>query len=225
MNSVASGGGPPIRKLILVPALISLIVTLWRLTGELLSWSETFFNPEAGGMGAIIGITWLAPIFGVYFGLQLAKAGSTPVSWGRTVGYGLLGFIILFGGATFQPELVDKNFLGGLIYIWLVAVIAAGLQYPGWPALFKTLLAYALAARLPVILIMFLAMQGSWGTHYDAVPPGFPDMNWFAGFLWLAFFPQLIFWAGYTIVTGAFVGSVVASVVYRRREVVESAAS
>jgi len=66
------------RKLILVPALITLAVTLLRLTGELLHWSKTLFNPEAGGGGALVGITWLAPVFGAYFGFKLARAGLGP---------------------------------------------------------------------------------------------------------------------------------------------------
>ncbi len=45
MNQAALGGGSPTMRLVLVPVLISLVVTLWRLTGELLSWSTFFFNP------------------------------------------------------------------------------------------------------------------------------------------------------------------------------------
>jgi hypothetical protein len=29
--------------------------------------------------------------------------------------------------------------------------------------------AYGLAARIPVVVVMFLAMAGNWGTHYDYV--------------------------------------------------------
>ena len=82
MNQAALGGGSPTIRLVIVPVLISLVVTLWRLTGELLTWSTFFFNPEAGGVGAVIGITWLAPIFGIYFALHLAKNGDGPSSRG-----------------------------------------------------------------------------------------------------------------------------------------------
>jgi hypothetical protein len=225
MNQAASGGGSPTIRLIVVPALISLVITLWRLTGELLSWSTVFFNSEAGGVGAIIGITWLAPIFGIYFALQLVKQGQEPQTWGKAIGFAILGFVVLMAGGPLQVILVQKNFLGGLIFIWLVAAVTAGLQYLGWPQFFKTLLAYGLAARLPVILIMALAMRGSWGTHYDAIPPGFPEMGWFPGFLWLAFFPQLLFWVGFTIVVGAFFGIPVASLLYRRKPAVETVTS
>ena len=55
-----------IKKLILVPALITLAVTLLRLTGELMHWSKALFNPAAGGGGALVGIAWLVPVFGIY---------------------------------------------------------------------------------------------------------------------------------------------------------------
>lgn len=165
MNQSASGQLSSTVRLIFVPALVSLIVTLWRLTGELLQWSARFYNPEAGGSGAIVGITWLAPVFGIYFALHLTRTGQ------------------------------------------------------------KTLLAYGLAARLPVILIMALAIQGGWGTHYDARPGGFPEMGWHAAFLWLGFFPQLLFWVSFTIVIGAFFGTPAALIFQRRKAVAETAAS
>src|SRR5215472_9880861 len=60
------------KRLILVPAIVSLAVTLLRLVGELEHWSKTYFNTGVGGGGAIIVITWLAPIFGIYFAIRLA---------------------------------------------------------------------------------------------------------------------------------------------------------
>ena len=98
------GGDSPTMRLVLVPALISLVVTLWRLTGELLTWSTVFFNPEAGGVGAIIGITWLAPIFGIYFALHLAKNGDAPSSWGKAIGLVVLGFFLLVTGDSVDED-------------------------------------------------------------------------------------------------------------------------
>jgi hypothetical protein len=46
-----------IPKLILVPGLITLVITVLRLVGELQHWSKLFFNPSAGGGGAIVGIS------------------------------------------------------------------------------------------------------------------------------------------------------------------------
>src|SRR5262249_28760869 len=67
-----------------------------------------------------------------------------------------------------------------LIVICVAAWIATLLQRSAWPALFKTLIAYAFAARIPVALVMLIAMRGNWGTHYDVPPtPDFPITQWF----------------------------------------------
>ena len=57
-------------RLILVAAVITLAVTLLRLVGELQQWSSALFNREPGGGGAIVGIVWLVPVFGIYFRAQ-----------------------------------------------------------------------------------------------------------------------------------------------------------
>ena len=44
----------PIGRLILVPAGITLAVTLLRLIGELQEWSSALFNRSVGGGGAIV---------------------------------------------------------------------------------------------------------------------------------------------------------------------------
>ena len=216
MNDSVSGQISSTARLILVPALVSLIVTLWRLTGELLQWSARFYNPEAGGAGAIVGITWLAPVFGIYFAIELSRTGQTPSHWRKALGLAIVGALVLFAGTPIQSVFLERSFFAGLVYIWSLGLVAASIQYLGWSQLFKTLLAYGLAARLPVILIMALAMQGVWGTHYDARPAGFPEMDWHAAFLWLGFLPQLLFWVPFTIVLGAFFGTPVAVVLHRR---------
>src|SRR6267378_70506 len=83
-----------IRRLIVVPAVITLAVTLLRLLGELQHWSPKFFSREAGGAGAIVGIVWLVPIFGVYFAWKLAKVGLAPGA-GRVIGHGALAFALM----------------------------------------------------------------------------------------------------------------------------------
>ena len=96
--------------------------------------------------------------------------------------------------------------------------VPAILQLPAWRALFKALLAYGLAARIPVVVVMFLAMQGNWGTHYDYVGVKFPfPMSFWAEFFWLAFFPQLVFWVGFTILIGSFTASLTYVILNWRR--------
>jgi hypothetical protein len=84
-----------IKKMILIPAVITLAITLLRLLGELMHWSTMLFNPAPGGGGALIGIAWLVIIFGVIFALQLAAAGERPAGVGPAIGYPLLGFALL----------------------------------------------------------------------------------------------------------------------------------
>ena len=76
----------PIWPLIKVPAIITLAVTFLRLVGELEHWSRTYFG-QAGGYNAIVGITWLAPLFGIFFAAKLVRAGYGPFSAGRALGF------------------------------------------------------------------------------------------------------------------------------------------
>src|SRR5882724_6348017 len=85
-----------IRRLIVVPAIITLAVTLFRLVGELQHWSPKFFSREAGGAGALVGIVWLVPIFGIYFAIRLNQAGHSPISRARAIGFALTALVIGF---------------------------------------------------------------------------------------------------------------------------------
>jgi len=82
-------------QLILVPAVITLAVTLLRLVGELQGWSPRLFSKEAGGGGALVGISWLVVVFGAWFGWKLAKAGQGPGAIGRALGLTILAFALL----------------------------------------------------------------------------------------------------------------------------------
>ncbi len=207
-----------LNRLILIPSLISLALTILRLIGELQHWSEGWFSTDTTGVipgsrfSWIIGITWLALPFGVYFALKLAAAGQLPDSVGRAFACLMFGFLIAYGGLFILRPRIPLDFPKILLYIWSVIAVAALLQWFGWRALCKTLLAYGLAARIPVVIVMFLAMLGDWGTHYDYV--GMPaefQMPLAQRFFWLAFFPQLIFWVGFTVLAGSFAGVITVS--------------
>ena len=153
---MSSAAEVDIKKLITVPAIITFVVTLARLFAELGNLPAWLANKEAGGAGALIGITWLAPIFAIYFAIELV--GAPGVHW--------------------------KN-------------------------LVKTLFYYGLAARIPVIIIMGLAIFGSWGTHYDAISPQMPDASPMTRFLVSGVATQLIAWIGiWTVGIGTLVGLV-----------------
>lgn len=207
-----------IKKLILVPSVITLAVTLIRLTGELMHWSPKLFNPAAGGGGAIVGIAWLVPVFGAYFGLKLARAGQAPAGSGRAIGYAVLGFLLLpaLGFAAMKLGVPDQSFTAFGVFI-VLAIIGAAIAYRGWPALGRTLLAYGLAARIPVIIVMLFAILGNWGTHYDVPPPNFPEMSPIAKWLAIGVLPQLTIWIWFTMAAGAICGAIAAAVTGRAR--------
>jgi hypothetical protein len=220
MDEMASGQRSSIWQLILVPAVITLAVTILRLVGELHHWSKVWFNPEAGGPWSIVGIAWLAPIFGIYFAVKLTTAREGPRSGWGAIALGLLG-VALAVAVQYSAGLLFARlgFLGIVVLVWCVYVVAAFLQHPAWPRMFAVLTAYAFAARLPVVIVMFLAFRGNWGTHYDALPPvPLPAWGFWQKFVWLGLIPQLTFWVGYTIVFGALFAAITAALLRLRRK-------
>jgi hypothetical protein len=213
-----------IPRLVLVPAVITLAVTLLRLFGELQHWSTEWFNNEAGGVTPrgvswIVGIVWLPLPFGVYFALRLARAGRAPQSAGRAVAFAVAGLALL---ACFfflvLPRLSALDWRPALLLIWSAGVAAGALQFLGWRELAKTLAAYGLAARAVVVLVMLLAMLGRWGTHYDyGREASVADFTLAQKFWWLAFFPQLVFWVGFTVTLGSLAGSIAHALTRRQR--------
>lgn len=201
--------GRSIGQLILAPALITLAVTILRFVGEIKQWSQNWFNHEMGL--SVVAIVWLAPFFGVYFALRLRARGQQPISAWRAIGLAVLAaFIVLF-----LPGLLPFKFVfpERLLYGWFFLVLAAAVTLPGWPALFRALLAYAYAARIPIAILMFFAMRHNLGTHYDAVPRDLPaGIEFWPKYLWLAFFAQLVYWVAITIVIGMLFGTVAAGV-------------
>lgn len=205
-------------KLILIPSVVTLAITILRLVGELQHWSSRWFSATPYGTGSLVGITWLAPVFGIYFALKISRAGQRPKSLMRAIGLAVVAVGILLVTVMMGFKLAQKNFLALLIVWWAFAVIVAALQYAGWPALFKSLFVYALAARVPVTAIMFFAMRGQWGTHYDWILPLFPYTGFWARWVCLALIPQLTFWVGFTIVAGMLFGTLITAVLGPRRQ-------
>jgi hypothetical protein len=202
-----------VSRLILVPAVITLAVTLLRLAGELMGGSNQLFNRAAGGGGALIGIVWLVPIFGFWFGWRLTRSGEGPASVGRTAGYALLatvvGALLSAGGGFIGGPATPVLFVLGAVATFLIVRRA-------WPALSRVLLAYALAARIPVALVMLAAIYGNWGTHYDVLPPGFdPTIGPFMRWVLIGLVPQLTVWVGFTLGVGTLLGAAGAALARR----------
>ena len=186
-----------------MPAVITLAVTLLRLVGELQGWSPALFNRDAGGSRALVGIVWLIPVFGAWFGWKLTRAGSGPRSLGRAFGLTLaaLAVVPLFSFLApkagilperlWRPNVPLTESLTILSVFVAFAIVGVAIGILAWPALGRTLLAYGLAARIPVALLMLVAMLGNWGTHYDARPSYPPQMSTLGWWVAIGLVPQL----------------------------------
>ena len=206
-----------IGKLILIPALITLGVTILRLVGELQNWPPPLFSRAAGGGFAIIGIVWLPVVFGIYFALKLTGAGAGPSSFGKAFGFTGLGLVLIVGGLYLFGT---SQFSGAKLAAGCVLIAAAALApILGWPTLTKTLLAYGYAARIPVAIIMYFALAGNWGTHYDGLPPNLPEMSFWTKYVVIGLIPQLIAWIAFTVIVGMLVGSITAAIAGRGKTV------
>jgi hypothetical protein len=209
-----------IASLIAIPALITLAITILRLEGELHGWPRPWFDTAAGGGGAIVGISWLPIIFGPYFALKLAGAGDAPLKMGKPLGLTVLGLVVfLAGGVLFGVTVSHPSIL--TLIAFPIMLIGAIIPRIGWRSLGNTLIAYAFAARIPVLIVMYLAMRGNggagWGTHYDAIQPMFLHASFGTKFFYEAFLPQMFLWIAYTVILGALIGEIITAVRPGRR--------
>jgi hypothetical protein len=205
----------PYGSMVVVPGIITLAVTLLRLTGERLGWSRTLFNPDPGGGAAPVGIVWLAPFFGFWFAMQLLRMGHRPSGMGRLLGQTLVAFVFCIGTVMAVASL-KLPFFTQLCLFGGAAVFSIAIAWRGWPALARTLLVYGLVARVPVMLVMLAAMLGDWKTHYDVAPPDLPAMGLLSKFLWIGVLPQMTVWLFVTVLLGMVFGAIAYALVGRR---------
>jgi len=199
-----------IRRLIVIPAVITLAVTLLRLIGELQRWSPKFFSREAGGAGALVGIVWLVPIFGIYFAIRLNQAGHGPANRGRAIGFAVAA-LLAEAVLVFAISKLSPNIVATVVLVNLASFIPLWIAYRGWPELGRVDAIYGLAARIPVALLMFVAMSANWETHYELGPPGFPEMNLVSKWFAIGLLPQLSLWIAFTVIVGSLFGSIALS--------------
>ena len=199
-------------RCLLISILLTLAVTVMRVVGELRNWPSPWFDKTHG----IVGITWvLPPVFGFWFARTLWNGGDRIVRIQRAALLGALGFALnqLVEATVFQ--FANMSITSMLLILWAVAILSVYLQYLAWPALCKLLIAYGLGARIPVVVVMFFALRGHWGTHYDR-PSGHFRWNFWPTFLWFGLFEELIYWVSFTVAFGSFAGSLTASLAKRQ---------
>lgn len=194
--------GPSLLTLVGWPLLATLAVTLLRLTGELRGWNEDYFSRLAGGGLAIVGITWLVPFVGAYLGWRLARSRVEAPDLAGLAGWPAAALAVGLGIGYFLTAAVKPSAPGTFLLWGMVSVVVALMSISTWPALAKPLLVYALGARVPVLLVMWLAMRKGWGTHYDAIPPGFPFYAPLERWLWTGLLPQATIWVAFTLAVG-----------------------
>lgn len=225
MAETKSGTPVNIMRLILIPSVITLAVTILRLVGELNNWSEFWFNRSPGGGGSPIGISWLAPIFGIYFALKLSREGEGPSSATRAILFALgsVALVVIASWVAFGLISQQPGNPVSLIVVGVATIVAILILKKPWPTLFKTLIAYGFAARIPVAIVMLFAIYGNWGTHYDVPPaPDFPAMSWVMKWLLIGAMPQLIIWIWFTVASGLLFGSIAVALMHRGKRNVEA---
>ena len=217
---------PGIGSLVLVPALVTLVVTILRLVGELQGWNQMLFNnglPGPKTPPALFGIVALVPIFGAWFGWRLRRGTGGPAHAGKAAllfaaGMGLL--IGLFMAATavglvVMPTAEAPGVPNGMLWVLGIVILSSLVAFVAWPRLVSTLFVYAVLARIPVIVITFLAVEKGWDTHYTKLPPEFalPAGESKAMFLSI---PQCTFWIAFTMLVGGLFGCLGASLARRK---------
>lgn len=194
--------GPKVLPLVLWPALLTLAVTLLRLVGELRGWSPEYFSRLPGGGLSPLGIAWLAPLVGAYFGWRLGRAPLPAPHPVVTVGVPLFASLGTALVAALAGRILKTSWTSNLAVWGVVSVLLAAVVFLCWPALGRLLLAYAYAARLPVAAVMAVAIWRHWGTHYDVPPPLFPPMPLLRRWLWTGLLPQATIWVAWTMAVG-----------------------
>jgi len=201
--------------MLLVLGVLTLVVTVVRLIGELNHWNPTWFGTEAGSPMNPFGIVWLVPVVGLLLGRRLAQGGGAPKF---VAGFfvPMFGFLMLMA----SMGMLGDNFEGEQLievmdYVMLGAPVLSLLALFVWPRAFVAMLAYAVLARVPVMLIQYLDIQNGWQTHYGKVHEAFAGRDADAR-IWMLTKAQLCFWMSFTVLLGCAFAAVGAATARRR---------
>lgn len=212
-------------SLLVVPAAITLAVTILRLVGELQGWNEALFGSAGPGPGkqGLFGITLLIPVFGAWFGWRLRRDTGGPAHAGRAALLYLLGAAVLFGGFALamaiglivMPTKEAPGVPDGMVSSLVLVLAAIAVAFAAWPRLSLTLLLYALLARIPVVVVTHLAVARDWDTHHVRLPPDFALPADASKAMFLSM-PQVTFWIAITMLAGGLVGCLGAALARRK---------
>ena len=180
-------------------------------------WSPRLFSRAAGGAGALVGIVWLVPVFAIYFALRVLHAGPRP-RLGRAALLALAGLGVIVLGVIALRKM-HPGPVTTLAALGLVSLVGLVIAYRGWPELGRVLVAYGLAARIPVAIVMLVALGIGWGTHYEKGPSNFPVMGLLGTWFWIGAVPQLTAWMAFTVIVGILVGAATGALMRVERQV------
>lgn len=164
-----------VGRTILIAGLLTLLISLVRLVGELQHWSPKFFPAVAGGQGGFVGIVWLIPIVGFLVGRKLKQLGKGPGSSVFVLVAVLLGLGAI-GGLGYQSMQFEEAAKVKQFFLYVIYGAAGGalLVLLAWPRAFLALLGYGIFARGPVIGIQYLMIHLNGDTpktHYELAHP------------------------------------------------------
>lgn len=205
------------RRWVIAPAVLTLAITLLRLVGELNGWDPAWFGTGAGGDGALLGISWLMPVMGIYFAARLARVGNGPPHRGKALLWALLGLGLFMVPMAALASMLDGDepsmgFVYGFLLVGAISWLGVFAARRGWPELGRLLLDYALAARIPIIVLTFVLVPLGTGTHFEKPAPVVPDdLPWFVLAAFLAY-AQATVWIAMTVGFGALFGGLAALV-------------
>lgn len=210
----------PVRtlRLLLWPSLITLAINVLRCYLEV----HGSIQAVTGGALAPLGITWLAFVFGAWFGWRLRRAGSRPRR--RAFTASLLALLLLVAVVAFSFSGLDRQDTSPSAFAQLRSTVqalcgvAAALAVVGmvlWWRLGLVLLMYAIPARLTVLLLTYLAKTNGWDTHYVKFGPAGIERD-LGDTMLSAAIAQLGFWVPFTMVAGSMAGNLAALLVRPR---------
>lgn len=204
-----------IWNLIKIPAVITLAITIARFAGELRGLPKWLASAELGGGAALLGITWLVPVFGIYLAIKLVRAGEGPSSFGRAWGIWVASLALFVGGAF--PSARWPNSILAYTVTMLIAAAAFEVAIYGWKSYANALIGYGLAARIPVAIVMAIATYGGLKTHYSAYPPALNSLGTNGKYLLGGLLTQLTAWIAFTVVVGALFGLPAAMIASKKK--------
>jgi hypothetical protein len=199
---------------LLVAAAVTLAVTLLRLTGELQGWSGPWFGGRTAGARALVGIVWLVPVFGFWFGRRLQRDGGPP-SPRRALLAPLAGVFLAIGVTAVSVLALPIERTTVFTVISVTWPLAALFALWGWPRLCGVNLAYAVLARAPLVALTYVAIARGWDTHHVALADGAPEVD-DAGRARILVTAQVCLWVPFTLLVGGVFGALGAASARRR---------